>query len=52
MAYKVKCSCKHKHQDELYGANIRVANPTTKAFPDGTLEVRCTVCNAIHKVKK
>ena len=29
-----------------------LANPTSKVYPDGMIDVRCTVCNAIHKVKK
>lgn len=52
MTYKVACKCAHKEQDALYGKNVRIANPTSKVYPDGMIEVRCTVCNAIHKVKK
>ena len=51
-SFKVKCSCNHTFQDTEHGKNVRVANPTTKQYPDGIIEVRCTVCNAIHKVKK
>ena len=50
--FKVNCKCQHKFQEETYGKNTRLANPTAKMYPDGTIDVRCTVCNTIHKVKK
>ena len=31
------CACKHDYQDEKYGKNQRVHNPTKKGH-------RCTVC--------
>ena len=51
-SYKVLCNCSHPFQEILYGKNTRIANPTSKQHPDGTIEVRCTVCNKIHRVKK
>jgi hypothetical protein len=50
--YKVLCKCQHNFQDAAYGKGVRIANPTSKIHLDGTLDVRCTVCNTIHKVKK
>lgn len=52
MTYKVKCKCNHDFQDVTYGKGIRVANPTSKVYPDGVIEVRCTVCNTVHRVSK
>ena len=49
---KVKCKCVHEYQDKLYGKNIRVTTPTSRVYPDGSQEVRCTVCSTIHKVSK
>jgi len=51
-SFKVFCKCKHDFQDKTVGNGIRFANPTSKQYPDGTIDVRCTVCNTIHKVKK
>lgn len=46
---KVKCSCHHEYQDQLYGPQVRVANATQKG--DATKQdVRCTVCSKIHSV--
>lgn len=50
--FKVICKCKHDFQDTVYGKNVRLANPTSKIYPDGMIDVRCTVCNVIHKVRK
>lgn len=51
-SYKIKCTCNHKVQDELYGNQVRLANPTSKQYPDNTIEVRCTVCNRIERTTK
>lgn len=50
--YRIKCKCSHEFQDKTYGNNVRVANPTSKVFPDGTIDVRCTVCNSVHRLPK
>lgn len=50
--YRIKCKCQHNFQDKTYGVGVRVANPTSKQFPDGSLDVRCTVCNSVHRVSK
>ena len=50
--FKQFCKCQHKFQDETYGKQIRVFNKTSKDHPDGTTEVRCTVCGTIQRVKK
>lgn len=49
--YRVFCKCSHSFQDSKYGKSVRIANPTSKRFPDGTIDVRCTVCNTIHRQK-
>ena len=46
---RVKCSCVHEVQDQMYGAQMRVANATEKQN-DKQREVRCTVCKKIHNV--
>ena len=51
-SYKVRCDCKHEFQDTEHGKQNRVANPTTKKYLDGTIDVRCTVCTKLHHVKK
>lgn len=50
--YKIKCNCKHDFQDQRYGKQIRIANPTQKATTDKNLVVRCTVCSTLHTVNK
>ena len=41
------CTCKHEFQDNRYGKNKRVMNPTSKYI--GTQQVyRCTVCSKEH----
>lgn len=46
---RVQCSCVSEQQDKICGKGIRVANATAKQ--DSTfVEVRCTVCNKIHRV--
>ncbi len=50
--YKVKCKCNHPFQDKTYGNNTRIANGTSKIYPDGSRDVRCTVCNSIYRVSK
>lgn len=50
--YKVKCACKSEFQDKQYGVNVRIANQTSKQHLDGTVDVRCTVCNTVQKVNK
>jgi hypothetical protein len=51
MTYKVFCKCKHEFQDKTYGTNVRIANPRAGKKPDGTVDVRCTVCNVVHTIK-
>lgn len=51
-SFKILCKCNHEFQNQTLGKQVRYANPTSKLYPDGTIDVRCTVCNAIHKVKK
>lgn len=46
---RVQCKCPHDFQDAQYGKNMRVANATAKQDKD-TVEVRCTVCSAAHRV--
>lgn len=46
----VKCSCAHEYQDQMYGKQVRSANPVNKSKVVGKLQaVRCTVCRSIHK---
>lgn len=42
-----KCTCAHKAQDEIYGKDMRLMNPTGKG--DKGDMVRCTVCKKEHK---
>ena len=50
---KVACACKHVQQDAMHGQGVRVANSTAKQDDKaGTVDVRCTVCGAIHRVKE
>lgn len=51
-SFKILCNCKHEFQDKEHGNRVRVANPTSKKYPDGTIDVRCTVCGTIHKQKQ
>ena len=39
----LKCTCKHKEQDELHGKGKRVFNKTTNGY-------KCTVCLRETKV--
>jgi hypothetical protein len=49
---KVKCTCNHKQQDEMYGSQVRVANLTQKGSGNETTRVyRCTVCSTEHSIK-
>lgn len=48
---RVLCTCEHEVQDKLYGKQTRVANATQRN-DDTSVEVRCTVCKRVHKVKK
>ena len=41
----LKCSCKHKYQDDFYGVGQRVMNKATK-----TGDYTCTVCGTSHKL--
>ncbi len=50
--YKVVCNCKHEFQDSKYGNNVRIANKTAKEHVNGTVDVRCTICNKLHVVNK
>jgi len=43
----VKCKCDNEYQDKAYGKKNRIHNATGK-----TLDVRCTVCGAINKLKE
>jgi len=49
---KIQCSCKHAQQDEMHGKGTRIANTLKKNQLDKSTEiqVRCTVCGAIHRV--
>lgn len=50
---KVKCSCEHRAQDEMYGKGMRIANATaTQDDKGGTADVRCTVCSHVHRVRQ
>lgn len=49
---KVKCKCQHEWQDSLHGHGVRVANRTQKEPDKDHVEVRCTVCKALHRVHK
>ncbi len=42
----VKCSCKHEHQDKVYGVGMRLANRCKPNDKAGTY--RCTVCKKEH----
>jgi hypothetical protein len=47
---RIKCSCQHEQQDEMYGKNIRIANVCKTNNPkDSARDVRCTVCSKIHR---
>ena len=46
---RVQCKCPHEYQDKQYGTHVRVANTTAKQDKD-FVEVRCSVCKAIHRV--
>ncbi len=46
---RVLCKCTHNQQDAMYGKQVRVANATAKQDKDYA-DVRCTVCNTIHRV--
>lgn len=37
------CSCKHDHQDKIYGSGNRVHNPMTST--KNSCKWRCTVCS-------
>jgi hypothetical protein len=41
----MKCSCKHKEQDKMYGEGMRVHN----SLKDVTKGYRCTVCQNVKK---
>lgn len=47
MATVLPCSCKHEHQDKLYGPGMRVFNTALKG--EG---LRCSVCLAVKKLDK
>lgn len=51
---KVFCKCENEYQDKRYGKEVRIANATQKGGgnSDDFIEVRCTVCKAIHRVSK
>jgi hypothetical protein len=36
----LKCNCKHEHQDQIHGKNMRVHTTANKGW-------RCTVCNSM-----
>lgn len=46
---KVICQCTNESQDKLHGKQVRVANTTARQDKDFN-EVRCTVCQKIHRV--
>lgn len=43
----IKCTCKHKYQDEKYGPGMRVANAKAVSGNGVTMH-RCTVCGLVH----
>ena len=45
-----QCSCKHEHQDKIYGKSMRLMNnaPAKGAKPN---RFRCTVCLKEHDIK-
>lgn len=45
----IKCSCKHKYQDEKYGIGNRVGN--NRNSDKHKDEARCTVCGNIKSTK-
>lgn len=48
---KINCKCHHEQQDTIHGKGVRVANATAKQnLINKTVDVRCTVCSAIHTV--
>lgn len=47
----VNCKCNHEFQDRRYGQGKRVANATQKGDLNN-VDVRCTVCKAVHRVSK
>ena len=51
---KIACSCKHEQQDEMHGKGVRIANTLAKSAADKSheVQVRCTVCGAIHRVNE
>lgn len=42
----IECVCKSTFQDERYGKNMRVCNPTTSK--EAGKQYRCTVCGRDH----
>lgn len=51
-SYKSHCDCKHEFQDKEHGKGVRVCNPTKGSVPQGSKQVRCTVCSKLHTVKE
>lgn len=43
----LKCKCRHKVQDEMYGSQMRVHNFARKGFSDSKPGWRCTVCGNV-----
>jgi hypothetical protein len=46
------CSCKHEDQDNLHGKQERVMNHTSTKVPEGSVEIRCTVCGKEKVIKR
>jgi hypothetical protein len=46
----IKCTCKHEHQDSVYGAEMRAHNRTEKGDKSNP-QYRCTVCGKLNFAK-
>ena len=47
----IKCSCKHKFQDNEYGKGNRLHNYARKGYLKGDPGWRCTVCSNVKPAK-
>ena len=47
MGQVINCTCKHGHQDKLYGTGRRYANVCRK--DNKLIGYRCTVCSVLFK---
>lgn len=48
---KAACTCKHQHQDTLYGKGVRICTPIRNKNAMAPQQGRCTVCLKTHDIK-